>query len=80
MGAFEEVWDQSPPGEIPPASGRALHRGFDLAGVAFLPAMIRWNAAERTIEGLRTAMGRFIDVFTPQGSANDFAAAGYHAD
>ena len=80
MGAFEEVRDQSPPGEMPPASGRALRRGFDLADVDFLPAVRRWNAAERTIDDLRTAMGRFIDVFTPQGYANDFAAAWSHAD
>ena len=35
------------------------------------------KAAERTIEGLWTAIGRFLDAFTPQECANYFAAAGY---
>jgi transposase len=35
------------------------------------------KAAERTIEGLWAAIGRLIDLFTPQECANYFAAAGY---
>ena len=45
---------------------------------AKLKALLR-KAAERTVEGLWTAIGRLIDVFTPSECANDFAAAGYDA-
>ena len=41
-------------------------------------ALLR-KAAERTVEGLWTAIGRLIDVFTPTECANYFAAAGYDA-
>ncbi len=44
-----------------------------------LKALLR-KAAERTVDGLWTAIGRFVDVFTPQECANYFAAAGYDAD
>ena len=44
-----------------------------------LKALLR-KAAERTVEGLWTAIGRFVEVFTPQERANYFAAAGYNAD
>jgi transposase len=44
-----------------------------------LKALLR-KAAERTVEGLWNAIGRFVDVFTPQECANYFAAAGYDAD
>jgi hypothetical protein len=37
------------------------------------------SAAERTVEGLWTTIGRLIDVFTPTECANYFAAAGYDA-
>jgi transposase len=43
-----------------------------------LKALLR-KAAERTVEGLWTAIGRFLDAFTPQECANFFAAAGYDA-
>jgi len=43
-----------------------------------LKALLR-KAAERTIEGLWTAIGRLVDVFTPTACANYFAAAGYDA-
>ena len=45
---------------------------------AKLKALLR-KAAERTIEGLWTAIGRLIDVFTPTECSNYFAAAGYDA-
>jgi transposase len=45
---------------------------------AKLKALLR-KAAERTIEGLRTAIGHLIDAFTPTECANSFAAAGYDA-
>jgi transposase len=45
---------------------------------AKLKALLR-KAAERTIDGLWTAIGRLIDTFTPQECANYFAAAGYDA-
>jgi transposase len=44
-----------------------------------LKALLR-KVAERTVDGLWTAIGRFVDVFTPQECANYFAAAGYDAD
>ena len=43
---------------------------------AKLKALLR-KAAERTVEGLWTAIGRLIDVFTPTECTNYFAAAGY---
>src|SRR3954451_20216506 len=45
---------------------------------AKLKALLR-KAAERTVEGLWTAIGRLIEVFTPTECANYFAAAGYDA-
>lgn len=45
---------------------------------AKLKALLR-KAAERTVEGLWNAIGRLIDVFTPDECANYFAAAGYDA-
>lgn len=44
-----------------------------------LKALLR-KAAERTVEGLWTAIGGLIDAFTPQECANYFAAAGYDPD
>ena len=44
-----------------------------------LKALLR-KAAERTVEGLWTAIGRFVDVITPTESANFFTAAGYEPD
>jgi transposase len=46
---------------------------------AKLKALLR-KAAERTVDGLWTTIGRLVDVFTPQECANYFAAAGYDAD
>jgi len=46
---------------------------------AKLKALLR-KAAERTVEGLWTAIGQLIDAFTPQECANYFAAAGYDPD
>ena len=43
-----------------------------------LKALLR-KAAERTVEGLWAAIGRFLDDFTPLECANFFAAAGYDA-
>jgi hypothetical protein len=37
------------------------------------------KTAERTREGLWTAIGRLLDAFTPAECANYFAAAGYDA-
>ena len=37
------------------------------------------KAAERTVGGLWDAIGRIIDLFTPQECVNFFAAAGYDA-
>ena len=38
------------------------------------------KAAERTIHGLWNAIGRIIDLYSPQECANYFAACGYDAD
>ena len=43
---------------------------------AKLKALLR-RAAERTIEGLWTAIGHLLDAFAPDECANYFAAAGY---
>jgi transposase len=66
------------------------------AGLAFLPPYspdfnpiemafaklkaLLLKAAERTVDGRWTAIGRLADVFTPQECANYLAAAGYKAD
>ena len=46
---------------------------------AKLKAALR-TVAERSLDGLWTAIGRIIDTFTPTECANYFAAAGYDAD
>ena len=45
---------------------------------AKLKALLR-KAGERTVEGLWTAVGRLVDMFTPSECANYFAAASYDA-
>jgi transposase len=45
---------------------------------AKLKALLR-KAAERTFDGLWSAIGRFLDLFTPAECRNYFAAAGYDA-
>ncbi|HSU99220.1 MAG TPA: IS630 family transposase, partial [Roseiarcus sp.] len=37
------------------------------------------KAAERTVEGLWSAIGQLIDLITPKEIKNLFAAAGYDA-
>lgn len=44
-----------------------------------LKALLR-KAAERTVEGLWSAIGRLVDTVTPGECANFFAAAGYEPD
>jgi transposase len=44
-----------------------------------IKALLR-KAAERTVDGLWSAIGRLVDIFTPQECANYFSAAGYDAD
>lgn len=46
---------------------------------AKLKALLR-KAAERTINGLWAAIGRLVDIFTPQECANYFAASSHDAD
>ncbi len=46
---------------------------------AKLKTLLR-KAAERTVEGLWTAVGNLLDAFTPSECANYFAAAGYEPD
>jgi hypothetical protein len=46
---------------------------------AKLKALLR-KAAERTVEGLWSAIGRLVDTVTPNKCANFFAAAGYEPD
>jgi transposase len=45
---------------------------------ARLKALLR-KAAERTVEGLWTAIGRLVDLFAPDECARYFEAAGYDA-
>ena len=45
---------------------------------AKLKALSR-KAAERTVDGLWTAIGRLVDLFTPAECRNYFAAPGYDA-
>jgi transposase len=45
---------------------------------AKLKALLR-KAAERTVEGLWSTIGRLLDAFTPAECSNYFAAAGYDA-
>ena len=45
---------------------------------AKLKALLR-KAAERTVDGLWSAIGRLIDLFKPEECRNYFAAAGYDA-
>jgi transposase len=45
---------------------------------AKLKALLR-KAAERTVKGLWTAIGKLIDLFKPEECQNLFAAAGYDA-
>jgi hypothetical protein len=44
-----------------------------------MKALLR-KAAERTVEGLWSAIGRIVGAFTPQECANYFAAAGHDPD
>lgn len=44
-----------------------------------LKALLR-KAAERTVDGLWAAIGRLIDLITPNESANFFTAAGYEPE
>ena len=46
---------------------------------AKLKALLR-KAAERSVEGLWSAIGAAVGAFTPQECANSFAAAGYDTD
>ncbi len=46
---------------------------------ARLKALLR-KAAERTVEGLWSAIGRILGLFTPQECANYFSACGYDPD
>jgi transposase len=46
---------------------------------AKLKALLR-KAAERTLEGLWTAIGRLLDAFIPTECANYFRAAGYEPE
>jgi transposase len=46
---------------------------------AKLKTLLR-KAAERTVEGLWTTIGRLLDLFTPAECANYFKAAGYKPD
>lgn len=46
---------------------------------AKMKALLR-KAAERTIEGLWSAIGRIVELFTPTECENYFSAAGYDPD
>jgi len=61
---------------LPPYS-----RDFNPIEMAFakLKALLR-KAAELTVDGLWSTIGRLVDIFTPSECANYFSAAGYDAD
>lgn len=65
---------------LPPDSPEPKDRVSDFHPIenafAKLKALLR-KAAERTIEGLWTAIGGLLETFTPDKCANSFAAAGY---
>jgi hypothetical protein len=70
-------WPLGPAGQAqwrkgPPSTN--IHTGSPNGGRS-LPR----KAAERTVEGLWTTIGRLVDVFTPPECAISFAAAGYDA-
>jgi hypothetical protein len=46
---------------------------------AKLKALLR-KAAERTVDGLWSTIGRLADVFAPGECANDFTASGYEPE
>jgi hypothetical protein len=56
----------------------AAHR-VNIPRRSTIKALLR-KAAERTVDGLWSAIGRLVDIFTPQECANYFSAAGYDAD
>jgi hypothetical protein len=64
----------------PRSSSSRLQPNFDPIEHAFskLKARLR-KAAERTIHELRNAIGRVIDLYSPQKCANYFTASGYDA-
>ncbi len=66
---IEKAFANSPPASPPSCACRSLKP-------ASLKAHLR-KAAERTVSGLWDAIGRLIDLFTPQECAKFFAAAGY---
>ena len=55
--------------------------GFNPIENAFakLKALLR-KAAERTVDGLWSAIGRIVDLFSPAKCANYFSACGYDPD
>ena len=61
--------------------GAAARFGVSASSAAFakLKALLR-KAAERSIQGLWSAIGAALGAFTPQECANYFAAAGYDTD
>jgi transposase len=67
--------------DVPRASAAPCSPDFDPIETVLpkLKAPLR-KAAERTTHGLRNAIGRLVDLFTPQDCANDFSAAGHDAD
>ena len=46
---------------------------------ARLKAMLR-KAGERTVSGLRSLIGKLVDLFQPQECANHFSSCGYDLD
>jgi transposase len=67
---------------LPPYSPEPKDRASDFNPIenafAKLKALLR-RAAERTVEGLWTAIGQLVDLFTPDKCARYFEAAGYNA-
>jgi hypothetical protein len=77
VGLKDERKSRGKPGQgcVPPYSPdfNPIENAF-----AKLKALLR-KAAERTVEGLWSAIGQLINLITPQEIKNLFAAAGYDA-
>jgi len=63
---------------VPPGSAAVRRERLKRDPLAISGGLLR-KAAERTVEGLWSAIGRVLDAFTARECANYFAAAGYDA-
>ena len=67
------------PGDTVIMDNLSGHKRAPVMAFAKLKVFLQ-KAAERTVDGLWSAIGRLVDNFTPQECDNYFSAAGYDAD